>query len=289
MPASAGGAPAGPGRRPAPMTPRPFRVAERRQETHDTWTLALEPADGGPAPEFGPGQFNMLYAFGVGEVPVSIAGEPGTGGPLLHTVRAVGPVSEAICRAEPGTQLGLRGPFGSSWPLAAAAGRDVVIVAGGLGLAPLRGVLLAALARREELAGVILLLGGRSPDELLYGAEMETWAADPRLELGVTVDAAGPGWDGHVGVVTTLIGDAPFDPARAVAFVVGPEVMMRFTAQALLERGLAPERLHLSFERNMKCAVTHCGRCQLGPTFVCREGPVMSVATAGRLLGVREL
>ncbi len=257
----------------APMTPRPFRVSERRRETHDTWTLALEPADGGPAPEFGPGQFNMLYAFGVGEVPISISGAPGGGGPVEHTVRAVGPVSEAICRAEPGTELGLRGPFGSSWPLAEAAGRHLVIVAGGLGLAPLRGALLAALARREELAGVALLLGGRSPDELLYGAELDAWAADPRLDFGVTVDAAGPGWEGHVGVVTTLIGDADFDPARALAFVVGPELMMRFTAQALLERGLDPADLYLSLERNMKCAVTHCGRCQLGPAFALPRGP----------------
>ncbi|MFN8215498.1 MAG: FAD/NAD(P)-binding protein [Solirubrobacterales bacterium] len=275
--------------RPAPMTPRPFRVVERRRETRDTWTLALEPADGGPAPEFGPGQFNMLYAFGVGEVPISVSGEPGGRGPIEHTVRAVGPVTEAICRAEPGDQLGLRGPFGSSWPLPEAAGRDVVIVAGGLGLAPLRGVLLAALARREELGGLVLLLGGRAPAELLYPGEIEAWEADPRLHVGVTVDAAEPGWRGHVGVVTTLIGTAPFDPARALAFVVGPEVMMRFTAQALLERGVEPTDLYLSLERNMKCAVTQCGRCQLGPTFVCREGPVMSVADLGRFFGVREL
>lgn len=273
----------------APMTPRPFRVLDRRRQTHDSWTLTMEPADGGPPLAFGPGQFNMLYAFGVGEVPISISSDPGAGGPLEHTVRAVGPVSSAICRTEPGQQLGLRGPFGSSWPLQEASGRHLVIVAGGVGLAPLRGVLLRALAQRERHAGIVLLCGGRSPEELLFRAEIEAWAADPRLELGLTVDAAAPGWDGHVGVVTTLIGDAPFDPARALAFVVGPEVMMRFTVQALVERGMDPADLYVSIERNMKCAVTQCGRCQFGPTFACREGAVMSMAAIGHLFGVREL
>jgi NAD(P)H-flavin reductase len=258
------------------MVPRPFTVRERRRETGDTWTLTLEPADGGPAPAFRPGQFNMLYAFGVGEVPISISGDPAGGGPLEHTVRAVGAVSAAICRAEPGAQLGVRGPFGSSWPVAEAAGRHVVIVAGGLGLAPLRPALLEALALRERLAGLVLLCGGRTPAELLFRPELARLGDDPRLELGLTVDSAAPGWDGHVGVVPRLIGDAGFDPARAVAFVVGPEVMMRFTVDALLDRGVDPADVHVSVERNMKCAVTQCGRCQLGPAFACREGPVIA-------------
>jgi len=272
-----------------PMAPRPFRVSERRQETADTWTLALEPADGRPAPAFRPGQFNMLYAFGVGEVPISISGDPGAGGSLEHTVRAVGPVSAAICRAQPGEQLGLRGPFGSSWPLEAAAGRHAVIVAGGIGLAPLRPALLRALALRERLAGLVLLCGGRTPAQLLFRAELEAWGADPRLELGVTVDSAESGWLGHVGVVTTLIESAPFDPARAIAYVVGPEPMMRFTVEALLAKGMAAEDVHISIERNMKCAVTHCGRCQLGPTFACREGPVMSFAAIEPFFRLREV
>jgi NAD(P)H-flavin reductase len=272
-----------------PMVPRPFRVVSRRAETEDTWTLSLEPADGRPMPAFGPGQFNMLYAFGVGEVPISISGDPGGGGPLEHTVRAVGPVSAAICRAEPGEQLGVRGPFGSSWPLGDAAGRHVVIVAGGIGLAPLRPALLGALAKRDRLAGLVLLCGGRSPSQLLYRSELEAWREDPRLVVDVAVDSADPDWHGHVGVVTTLIGGAPFDPGNASAFIVGPEVMMRFTVDALLARGMDPADVHLSIERNMKCAVTHCGRCQLGPTFVCREGPVMRYGAIERFLRVREL
>ncbi len=271
------------------MTPRPFRVLERSRETADTWTLTMEPADGGPAPEFRPGQFNMLYAFGVGEVPISISGDPGAGGPLVHTVRAVGPASAAVCRAEPGEQLGVRGPFGSSWPVEAAAGRHLVLVAGGLGLAPLRPALLEALAGRERLAGVVLLCGGRGPAELLFRVQLDELRGDPRLEVDVTVDSATSEWAGHVGVVTTLIDAARFDPGNAVAFICGPEVMMRFTVQALLARGMAPADLHLSVERNMKCAVTQCGRCQLGPTFACREGPVLGFDAVERFLAVREL
>lgn len=274
---------------PGPMVPRPFRVVSRRQELEDTWTLGLEPADGGGVPAFVPGQFNMLYAFGVGEVPISISGDPAGDGPLEHTVRAVGPVSAAICRAEPGEQLGVRGPFGSFWPLAAAAGRDVVVVAGGIGLAPLRPALLAALAARERLAGLVLLCGGRTPDQLLFRAELDAWGGDPRIDVGVTVDSAESGWLGHVGVVTTLIDDAPFDPARATAFVVGPEVMMRFTVEALRARGMDAADIHVSIERNMKCAVTQCGRCQFGPTFACREGPVMSFAAIERFFRLREV
>lgn len=282
-------APAETGAAAGPMVPRPFRVSDRRREAEDTWTLALEPADGGPAPAFRPGQFNMLYAFGVGEVPISISGDPAGGGPLEHTVREVGPVSAAICRARPGEQLGVRGPFGSSWPLEAAAGRHVVVVAGGIGLAPLRPALLEALALRERLAGLVLLCGGRTPDQLLFRSELEQWEEDPRLELGVTVDSAESGWLGHVGVVPTLIGEAPFDPASAVAYVVGPEVMMRFTIEALLARGMDAGDVHISVERNMKCAVTHCGRCQFGPTFACREGPVMSFAAIERFFRTREV
>jgi NAD(P)H-flavin reductase len=271
------------------MTPRAFRVAARRQETEDTWTLALEPADGDPAPSFRPGQFNMLYAFGVGEVPISISGAGVEDGRIEHTVRAVGPVSAAICRAQPGEQLGLRGPFGSSWPLEGAAGRHVVVVAGGIGLAPLRPALLQALSSREQLEGLVLLCGGRTPSQLLFRPELEGWQEDPRLEVAVTVDSAEAGWLGHVGVVTTLIGGARFDPSRAVAFIVGPEVMMRFTIEALLARGMPAADIHISIERNMKCAIAHCGRCQLGPTFACREGPVMSFGAIEPFFKAREL
>ncbi|MEZ5074889.1 MAG: FAD/NAD(P)-binding protein [Solirubrobacterales bacterium] len=271
------------------MTPRPWRVIDRRRETADSWTLELEPADGGPPISYLPGQFNMIYAFGIGEVPISISGDPGGGGPLVHTVRDVGAVSAAICRARPGDQLGVRGPYGSAWPVADVGGRHLLIVAGGVGLAPLRPALRDALARRDELARLTLLVGGRTPADLLFRDELEELHADRRLEVAVTVDSALGGWRGHVGVVTTLIADLDFDPATTTALMCGPEVMMRFAAEALIGSGMSVADLHVSMERNMKCAITHCGRCQFGPTFVCREGAVMRYADIEAIFNLREI
>jgi anaerobic sulfite reductase subunit B len=270
----------------APMTPRPFRVARRGRETADTWTLELEPVDG-PALEPKPGQFTMLYAFGVGEVPISVSR---TEGPrLVHTVRAVGAVTEAICGSRPGTVLGVRGPFGNWWPVEEAAGYDVLIVAGGIGLAPLRPALLRVLARRSEYGAFTLLYGSRTPRDLLYHAELERLRGRPDLELDVTVDAAESDWRGKVGVVPKLVGDAHVDPASTVALMCGPEIMMHFTAQALLERGVPPERIYASMERNMTCGLGYCGHCQLGPTLICRDGPVYRWDELEPLLAVREL
>ena len=268
------------------MLPRPFRVRRRRRETPDTWTLTLEPVDGeGVAPQ--PGQFMMLYAFGVGEVAISVAGSER--GLLTHTVRAVGAVSGAICAARTGSVLGVRGPFGNAWPLQAATGADVVVVAGGVGLAPLRTSVRWLERRRAEYGQLTLLYGSRTPADLLYRGELERLERRERLHVGVTVDAAAPGWDGRVGVVPKLIAGARFEPAATVALVCGPEIMMRFAAAALLERGVAPERIHLSMERNMHCGVGHCGHCQLGPTLICRDGPVYSYDRLAPLLEVREL
>jgi anaerobic sulfite reductase subunit B len=267
---------------PGPMAPAPFAVAEQVQETGDTWTLTLEPLAGDP-PSIAPGQFAMVYAFGIGEVPISVSGATGVPGPVVLTVRAVGAVTDAICRSGPGSVLGLRGPFGNAWPVAEAAGGDVVVVAGGIGLAPLRPVLLHALARRSQYGEVVLLYGARTPADLLYRPQLDSWGAE------VTVDTADTDWRRKVGVVPKLIPGAPFDPAAATAFVVGPEVMMRFTIQALVARGLPPGRIFVSLERNMRCGLGHCGHCQLGPTLICRDGPVYSYEAAAPWLEVREL
>lgn len=270
-----------------PMLPRRYRVAERRAETHDVATLALEPLDG-PAPAVRPGQFNMLYAFGIGEVPVSLSGTA-PGGRLLHTVRDVGAVSGAIAAAAPGSMLGLRGPFGSAWPLEAAEGGDLLLIAGGLGLAPLRPAVRAALADRARYRRVALLYGGRGPAGLLFRDELAQWAARPDFALHVTVDHADAGWHGDVGVVPALIPRVGFDPANSLALICGPEVMLRFTAAALLGAGLPAGRIHVSMERNMKCAIGLCGHCQFGPDFVCKDGPVLPYDRVARRLAVREL
>jgi NAD(P)H-flavin reductase len=271
------------------MVPEAFRVRRREQETDDTWTLELEPTDGAGPGTFEPGQFNMLYAFGVGEVPISICGDPAHPEPLLHTVRAVGSVTESICAAHPGEQLGVRGPYGSSWPVDEAAGRDLVIVAGGLGLAPLRPAVLAAMTRREDFREVLVLYGGREPEQLLYRDELGRWASEPGLQLGLTVDSASGDWAGDVGVVTKLIDRAEFDSERAICLVCGPEVMMRFAVRALLDRAVAAEHIHVSIERNMKCAITQCGRCVFGPTYACREGPVMRLSDVELFFRLREV
>jgi NAD(P)H-flavin reductase len=266
------------------MAPRPFVVTRRRRETRDTWTIELEPAKGEPLSS-APGQFAMLYSFGIGEVPISISGD--VTGPLVHTVRAVGAVTEAVCGAKRGSELGVRGPFGNAWPVDAAAGGDAIVVAGGIGLAPLRPALYELLRRRSDLGEVVLLYGSRRPAELLYTRELERWRK--RLSLDLTVDAADPSWMGKVGFVAKLVASARFDPARTTGFVCGPELMMRTSAEALLDRGVPPDRIYVSMERNMQCGVGHCGHCQLGPTLICRDGPVYRWDEIAALMEVREL
>ena len=183
------------------MVPALFTLVAKRQDTLDTWTLELEPRSGARL-AFAPGQFTMLSAFGTGEVPISISG--GADGPLTHTVRAVGLATQAICDAQEGDVLTVRGPFGRPWPVEELAGADVVIVAGGIGLAPLRPAILAVLADRERYGRVALLYGGRSPDQLLFGDDLRSWA-DLGIDVSVTVDSAGPEWLGHVGVVPRLV------------------------------------------------------------------------------------
>jgi anaerobic sulfite reductase subunit B len=271
---------------PGPMAPVPFRVMRRRRELRDTWTLELEPVTGQrilPAP----GQFTMLYAFGIGEVPISVSGA--TDGPLVHTVRAVGAVSQAICAAKPGTVLGVRGPFGNAWPVEAAAGSDVVVVAGGIGLAPLRPALYHLLEHRGEYGEVALLYGSRTPADLLYETELRRLRGRFDLQVDVTVDAAEGGWQGKVGVVPQLVSTARFDPASTVALVCGPEIMMHYSARALLDRGVPPEQIYISMERNMRCGLGHCGHCQLGPTLICRDGPIYRYDEMEELMAVREL
>lgn len=270
-----------------PMVPVPYRVRSKVAENADSVTLYLDPvARRLESPD--PGQFMMLHAVGVGEIAISVCGLPAAG-EITHTIRAVGAVSAAVCAAEPGSTLGVRGPFGTSWGLDSAQGRDLVIVAGGVGLAPLRPVLLAALADRRRYGRVILIAGARAERDFLYAGELAAWSADPRLEVHQTVDVPIHGWPGETGFVTEPLRRLSLQPDRTTAFLCGPEPMMRHSATALMAKGVAAQDIRVSLERNMQCGVAWCGHCQLGPLLLCRDGPVVGYDVAGPLLETAEL
>ena len=258
----------------SPMIPAPSRVLDVRSESAGVVTLTLEPGPTGARP-FQPGQFNMLYAFGVGEVPISMSGSPARPEVLVHTIKSVGPVTDALCRLRRGDTVGVRGPYGTPWPVEEFGGADILIVAGGLGMAPLRPVVYQALERRPAHGRLALLAGARTPEDLLFREELEGWQRRGDFTVLSTADVAAAGWRGRVGVVTALIPEVEISPERTVAFVCGPEVMVRYAVRELGRRGLPDERIFLSLERNMKCAVGFCGHCQMGPAFVCKDGPVL--------------
>jgi NAD(P)H-flavin reductase len=270
-----------------PMHPVPCRVRVVVRELDDTVTLELDPPGEGWG--FAPGQFTMLYVFGIGEVPISISGNPGDSSRLVQTIRAVGPVTDALTSVSPGDVVGVRGPYGTAWPTETAERRDVVIVTGGIGLAPLRPAILEILDHRDRYGNVTLLYGARSPGELLFADQLQDWRGRFDFEVLITVDRGDKAWRGPVGVVTSLIGRASFDPETAVAFVCGPEIMMRFTIQELQSRGFTDDRLYFSMERNMKCGIGLCGHCQMGPFFVCKDGPVFSRAGLDSVCWIREV
>jgi NAD(P)H-flavin reductase len=268
-----------------PFALAPVRISSKRWETPDTFTIELD----APGFRFEPGQFNMLWLFGGGEVPISISGDPEPGAPLVHTIRAVGGVTSALGALEVGATVGLRGPYGAPWPLAAAAGDDLVVVAGGLGMAPLRPVVCFVRRHRARFGRVTLLVGAREPDAMPFRDELGRLREEAAIDVRLTVDHAPRGWEGAVGVVPALIDAIPIEAGRTRAFVCGPEVMMRFSARALEARGVDRGRIHLSLERSMKCAVGLCGHCQLRELFICRDGPVLPLGRVAPLLAHREL
>jgi NAD(P)H-flavin reductase len=272
-----------------PMVPAPYRIERVKRETHDTFTLDLAPAGGAVVQSFRPGQFNMLYVFGVGEVPISISSNPENCPGLEHTTRIVGAVTKSMGTLKRGDLVGIRGPFGSSWPVDEQTGRDFLIVAGGIGLAPLRPGLYALMREREKHRRIVLLYGARTSEDILYRRELERWRGKFDLDIQVTVDRGASGWRGNVGVVTTLVGRAPFDPTNTVALVCGPEVMMRFAIMELQKRGVDARRIFLSMERNMNCAVGFCGHCQYGPHFICKDGPVFRFDRIETIFGKPEI
>ncbi|SHE58428.1 NAD(P)H-flavin reductase [Microbulbifer donghaiensis] len=253
------------------MTPAIYRIDSRVEEFPGTCTVRISPESAGGARRCSAGQFNMLYAFGAGEVPISMSGLQGDGS-YVHTIRIQGLVTRALHRLNEGDSLGVRGPFGCGWPMDKVAGRQLLVVAGGLGMAPLRPIVQALMAGSARPASVQLFYGARRPQEMLYAAEVEQWSR--ALKVVTTVDHADTGWPGQIGVITKPLGAASVDIENALVFLCGPEVMMRFCIQVLLAKGVATEAIYLSMERNMKCAIGHCGHCQWGPNFVCKDGPV---------------
>lgn len=271
------------------FTPLPFQVTAVRRETADTFTLRLRPPDGRPF-SFWPGQFNMLYVFGVGEVAISISGVHPRTHDLEHTVRAVGYVTRALVRLHRGDVVGVRGPYGRGWPVEEARGRDVLIIAGGIGLAPLRPALRHMMAYRSNYERIVLLYGARTPRDLLYRLELEHWRGRFDLHTFVTVDRGDEAWRGHIGVVTTLLplAERLLDLRHALVMMCGPEIMMRVAARELENRGVPPDQVFVSLERNMKCGVAMCGHCQLGPLFICRDGPVFPLSQVYTFMETRE-
>lgn len=272
------------------LMPTPWRIVSRRDETTDgaVFTWQLQP-EAGEVPPFRPGQFNMLYAFGVGEVPISISGDPEGSGSVMHTLRAMCRVTRAMQTLQEGEVVGMRGPFGTAWPLEAAFGRDLVLVAGGIGLAPLRPVVCYAMRHREAFRRVFLLIGCRDPASELFRDDVIAWSRRPHLVVEVIVDRGGPAWRGHVGVVTKLVQRGGFDPTDAVAFLCGPEAMMRFAVLALQKRGVSEDRIHIWMERNMLDAAGIYSHRQEGRYTLCRDGPVLRIDQATDLFDVREL
>ena len=269
------------------LVPVPLRVVETVRETADSITLVLERPAGCGVEAGAPGQFNMLYPFGIGEAAISLSSD--SADRLFHTVRGVGAVSEAIGRLRPGDWLGVRGPFGVGWPMRQARGRDIVLVAGGIGLAPLRSAIHAVLRDRGAFGHLFVAYGARTPRERLFVAELEQWRVSGDLELAVTLDSGDANWGGHVGFVTALLGRAKVDPSRCIVMACGPEVMMRAVANQMLGRGVAAGDIYVSLERNMKCAAGLCGHCQMGPLFMCKDGPVFPYDRVAELLRVREI
>lgn len=259
-----------------PMHSEPYVIKQVHQETADVFTFDLVPAAHAPNFTFAPGQFNMIYMFGMGEVAISISSDSTVYGRLIHTIRAVGPITRAICKLKKGDMLGIRGPFGAGWPVQEARGHDVLFVTGGIGLPPLRPAIYYVLAHRQDYGKVTILYGARSPQRLLYRKELEQWRGRFDVTLDVAVGVAGRDWHGNVGVINSLLGQARLDPDNTVAMLCSSESMMHSLANGLIKLGMADDRIYLSMERNMKCAIGLCGHCQLGPYFICKDGPVFS-------------
>jgi NAD(P)H-flavin reductase len=272
-----------------PLVPTPALVTGIRIEARGIHTYALQIQDPAvrDAYRFWPGQFNMLSLPGIGESAISISSDPAEPALLAHTVRSVGNVTQALSRIREGTVVGVRGPYGNPWPVDRAAGHDVLIVAGGIGLAPLRPAIYELARNRSQYGRIQILIGARVPEDLLYPAEYDAWRAHD-IEVVETVDRAEGDWKGRVGVVPILFYALRPDPRKTLVFACGPEIMLRFVVFESMARRIPKERIFVSIERNMKCGIAVCGRCQYGPIFLCKDGPVLSFDRIESFFSVEE-
>ena len=270
-----------------PYTLHEAEIVERLQESPTIFTLRLRFTDPGvrSAYRFAPGQFNMVYLYGVGEIPISIVSDPEDPFLLDHTIRTVGRVTRGMDRLQAGDRLGVRGPYGRGWPLDKAGGRDVILVTGGLGCAPLVSVINYIIRRREQYGRFVLMQGVKHSDELLWRGKYERWSRMPDTQVMLAADVAGSNWPWLVGRVTALLEQVSIDPMNCIVMMCGPEIMMRTAIDNLLQRGVPEEVIWLSMERNMQCGTGHCGHCQLAGKFVCRDGPVFCYRDVKAFLG----
>jgi NAD(P)H-flavin reductase len=266
----------------------PATIVAKRKEAEGVYTyrLRLNDPERRRAYRFAGGQFNMLACYGVGEAAISIVSDPDEPELLEHTIRLVGRVTGAIGRLGRGDALGVRGPFGRGWPLEEARGRDVVVVTGGLGCAPVAGAIEYIFRRRSAYGAVKILHGVKTPEDLLYRRRFEAWRCHPDTEVFLSSDRGGRRWRDHVGVVTELFEGLALEPARTIVLMCGPEIMMRLGCAILIRRGVSATAIHVSLERHMECGIGLCGHCQLGPYFICKDGPVMRYDRVAHLLGL---
>jgi NAD(P)H-flavin reductase len=271
-----------------PMVPVLMKIKKISWETEDIYTLMLE-QENEEAFVFKPGQFNMIYAFAKGEAAISISSDPSKNSTISHSIHKIGYVTNALSQLKKGDMVGIRGPFGSSWPVDEARGKDIVFVAGGIGLAPLRSALYHIFRNRKNYGRVTLLYGARTPPDILYRVELEEWSRKHKIEILTIVDRSDSFWKGNVGVVTGLFSYITVDPYSTLAMVCGPETMMKYCIDDLRSLGIPKHNIYLSMERNMKCAIGFCGHCQFGPNFICKDGPVFNYSHVKRIFDIHEM
>ena len=263
-----------------PLLPQEAKIEKIKWETYDTFTFRVSFADSAlkASYRYSPGQFNMVSLFGLGEAPISISSEPYRAGSFDHTIRAVGSVTKFFSRMKEGQEIGIRGPYGSSWPVEEAKGKNVLVVAGGIGLAPLRPFIMQVFHDRSAYKHFQILYGARTPGDMLYTDEFPEWRKQPDTTFLLSADAVPEGekWEHQVGVVTTLFDRLDVPTLNTVVLTCGPEIMMKFVVLGLLKKGFVPKQIYLSLERRMKCGVALCGHCQLGHRYVCKDGPVFT-------------